>query len=120
MDVVAVDPNKSDLKQLVAALKKHYPGSRVVMFTEPLPAMEYLENNPIDVLFTEIPMLPRDGFALQKTAEAVQPAILTVFVTDTEVYAAQAMKTHAAGYIVKPVTKAALYEALADTKFKYQ
>ena len=91
---------------------------QIVMFTESMPAIEYLKNNPIDILFTEIPMFQADGFALQAAAEAVQPAILTVFVTDTDVYAGRAIKTNAAGYILKPVTKEAVYEAVEETKFK--
>lgn len=118
MVMVAVDPNREDLKRLVTTLKKAYPGSEVIMFTESQPVAEYLENNPIDVLFTEIPMFPADGFALQAAAEAVQPAVRTVFVTETDVYAGQALKTHAAGYILKPITKASVYEALEDTKFR--
>ena len=73
MVIVAVDPNKSDLKRLVTTLRKAYPGSEIVMFTESMPAIEYLKNNPIDILFTEIPMFQADGFALQAAAEAVQP-----------------------------------------------
>ena len=118
MVIVAVDPNKSDLKRLVTTLSKAYQGSEIVMLTESMPAIEYLKNNPIDILFTEIPMFQADGFALQAAAEAVQPAILTVFVTDTDVYAGRAIKTNAAGYILKPVTKEAVYEALEETKFK--
>lgn len=118
MVILAVDPNKNDLRQLVTTIRKMYPGSEVVMFSDSQPVAAYLENNPVDILFTEIPMFPTNGFALQAAAEAVQPAILTVFVTDTDVYAGLAMKSQAAGYIIKPVTRAAIYEALADTKFR--
>ncbi len=119
MVIVAVDPNKTDLKRLVTTLRKTYPGSEVILFTDSQPMAKYLENNPVDILFTEIPMYPIDGFALQQAAERVQPAILTIFVTDTDVYAGQAIKTHATGYILKPVSKESILQALEATKFQH-
>ena len=120
MVIAAVDPNKKDLKRLVMTLHKAYPGCTVVMFTDSSSAAEYMEENPIDILFTEISMFYMDGFALQAAAEAVQPGIFTVFVTDTDVYAGRAIKTKAAGYILKPINREDIYEALAETKFQYR
>lgn len=117
MVIVAVDPNKKDLKMLVKYLRMAYPGSEIVMFCDPVAAADFIYENPIDVLFTEAPMLGMSGLKLQQAAEAVQPAVLTVFVTATSDYAGEAIRSRAAGYIVKPVTRPALYEALQETRF---
>lgn len=117
MVAVAVDPNKNDLKLLVKYLRSTYPDCQVVMFTDPKDVAGYVRDNPIDVLYTETSMPGMTGFGLQAITESVQPATLTVFVTNTDFYAVQAIKTRAAGYIVKPVTGDALREALFDTKF---
>lgn len=117
MVVAAVDPNKKDLKLLVKGLRLVYTGCEVVMFTDSKDAAKYIRDNPIDVLYTEISMLGMTGFALQAAAEAVQPAVLTVFVTGTGIHAAHAIKTRATGYIIKPVTGESIRESLNETKF---
>lgn len=119
MFIVAVDPNKKDLKLLVKFLRMAFPGCEVVMFTDPEAAAAYIHDNPIDALYTEAAMLKMTGFGLQQAAEAVQPAVLTVFVTGTDAYAGQAIKTRAQGYIVKPVTKKLIQESMLETRFAY-
>lgn len=117
MVIAAVDPNKKDLKILVRFLRMVFPGCEVVMFSDPELAAEYINENPIDVLFTEVPMLGMSGFGLQTTSELVQPGVLTVFVTATDAYAGEAIKTRAQGYITKPITRDAIRESLYETKF---
>lgn len=117
MVIAAVDPNKKDLKLLVKHLRLVYPGCEVVMFTDPKDAAKYIRDNPIDVLYTEVPMLGMTGFGLQESAEAVQPALLTVFVTSTDAYAIEAIRTRVTGYIIKPVTNQAIGESLNKTRF---
>lgn len=117
MVIAAVDPNKQDLKILVRFLRMVYPGCEVVMFSDPEIAAAYIQDNPIDVLFTEAAMLGMTGLALQAKSEAVQPGVLTVFVTATDAYMGGALKSRAQGYIIKPVTRENLREALEETKF---
>ena len=119
MVIVAVDPNKKDLKLLVKYLHLAFPGCEVVMFSDPEAAAEYIRETPIDVLYTEAAMLGMTGFALQKAAEAVQPAVLPVFVTDSAAYAGKAIQPRAKDYSLKPVTKQAVWESMSDTRFAY-
>lgn len=118
MVVMAVDPNKKDLKLLVKYLRMVYPECEVVMFTNSTDASRYIRDNPIDVLFTEAAMFGMTGFGLKEATEAVQPAVPTVFVTATDAYAGEAIKTRAAGYILKPVTREAIRQSLEETRFK--
>ena len=117
MVIAAVDPNKQDLKILVKYLRMVYPEGEVVMFSDPEIAAAYIRDNPIDVLFTEAAMLGMTGLTLQVKSEAVQPGVLTVFVTATEAYMGEALKSRAQGYIIKPVTRERLREVLEETKF---
>lgn len=82
------------------------------MFSDPAFAEQYIKDNPIDVLFTEIPMLGLTGLRLQVKCEAVQPGVLTVFTTATDTYVGEALKSRAQGYIIKPVTREAIRESL--------
>lgn len=117
MVIAAVDPNKKDLKQLVKYLRMAFQGCEVVMFSDPHAAASYIRENPIDALYTEAVMEGLNGFALQSATEAVQPAVFTVFVTATKDYAAQALKSRAQDYIVKPVTLDAIGASMRETKF---
>lgn len=117
MVIAAVDPNKRDLKLLVKTLRRLYPNSEVVMFTDPEEAAKYIRDNPIDVLFTEIVMRGMTGFGLQAAAEAVQPAVITVLTTATGDYSMQAIKSRAEGYVLKPVKTEDICHALQETKF---
>lgn len=119
MVIAAVDPNKKDLKLLVKFLRMAFPGCEVVMFTDPEEAAAYICDNPIDALYTEAAMLKMTGFGLQEAAKTVQPAILTVFVTYTDAYAGQAIKTRAQGYILKPVTKESIRKSMINTRFEH-
>lgn len=119
MVIVAVDPDKKDLKLLVKYLHLAFPGCEVVMFTNPEAAAAYIRETPIDVLYTEAVMAGMTGFGLQAAAEAVQPAVLTVIVTATDAYAGKAIQTRAKDYILKPVTKQSVWEAMSDTDFAY-
>ena len=118
MVIAAVDPNKKDLAKLVRYLRMVFHGCEVVMFSDPAFAEQYIKDNPIDVLFTEIPMLGLTGLRLQVKCEAVQPGVLTVFTTATDTYVGEALKSRAHGYIIKPVTREAIRESLNDTKYR--
>lgn len=117
MVIAAVDPSKKDLKLLVKYLRLVFAGCEVVMFTDPEDAARYIQDTPIDVLFTEIVMRGMTGFGLQSAAQAVQPAVLTVFVADNDSFAGDAIKSRATGYIVKPATMSTVRESLNETKF---
>lgn len=119
MVVVAVDPNKKDLKLLVKHLRTAFPGCEVVMFTNPEAAAAYIRDNPIDALYTEAAMLKTTGFGLQEAVQEVQPAVLTVFVTETDDYAGKALKSRAQGYIIKPVSTNSIRESMLGTSFEY-
>lgn len=117
MVIVAVDPNKSDLKLLVKYLRLAFEDCTVVMFSDPAEAASYMQETPVDVLYTEVVMGRMTGFGLQAAAMAVQPAVLTVFLSDTAEFAQKALQTRAVGYIKKPLTKEAVLQSLDDTKF---
>lgn len=120
MVIAAVDSCKKDLKELVKYLHFVYPNSEVVMFSNVQTVANYVRDNPIDVLFTEITMYGMSGFRLKKITEEVQPGVLTVFVTDTDAHVIDAIKHRATGYIIKPVTSEKIRECLDGTEFEHK
>lgn len=57
MRIAVVDPDKNALKNELKCVKAVFSGCEAVMFVEPKAAVKYLEDNAVDVLFTQVPML---------------------------------------------------------------
>lgn len=68
-------------------------------------ALELLQKEPFDILFTDIQMPFIDGFALAEKAISLQPDISVIFFTchDDFTYVKKALTLNAANYIMKPV-----------------
>lgn len=72
---------------------------------KPLAAMNYIHNNEIDILVTDIKMPVMSGLELAKSALGRNPDLKVLFISgyqDFE-YAKQALHLKADGYILKPV-----------------
>jgi two-component system, LytTR family, response regulator len=75
----------------------------------------YLKANPIDLLFLDIQMPGRDGF--QVIEDIGLPHMpMTVFVTAHNEYAVEAFEVRALDYLVKPIERKRLQEALVHVK----
>src|ERR1700690_2827375 len=74
-----------------------------------------LKKSRFDVLFLDIQMPGRDGF---EVIEQIGPAHMpvTVFVTAHNEYAVEAFEVHALDYLVKPIERKRLDEALTRVK----
>lgn len=78
-------------------------------FTSPLKALEYLKNNPVDLLFLDINMPDMDGMSLLNTINN-KPAV--IFTTAYEEYAVESYDHEAAGYLLKPIEFPKFYKAV--------
>ncbi len=103
MTFIAVDDEPLALLDLKEALLEAAADCKPVCFTSPKKAMEYAENNLVEVAFLDIEMGAWDGFRLAVKLKALQPEIKIVFVTSHEKYAIDAFRIHATGYLLKPV-----------------
>jgi two-component system LytT family response regulator len=74
-----------------------------------------LKANPVDLLFLDIRMPGKDGFdVIEEIGLPNMP--MTVFVTAHNEYAVEAFEVHALDYLVKPIERERLAEALARVK----
>ena len=64
MKIIAVDTNWSDLKSLVACIREVYPEDAVEGFIDPLLALKYGYNTPVDVIFAAADMKRLSGIEL--------------------------------------------------------
>lgn len=112
MRFIAVDDEQLALKDLTETLLEVDPHSFIQGFTSPIQALAYAEAYPVDVAFLDIEMAEMNGLALAKVLKEKRPFINIVFVTGFSEYAVDAFSLFASGYLLKPVTKEDIQQAL--------
>ena len=112
---VIVDDEKKAIKNLETKLKRLYPElEHLKSFDDPVRALDFINNNKIDLVFLDIEMPNLSGFDLLSKVES--PDFEIIFVTAYNQYAIDAIKYAAIGYIVKPIDTDELKEAIEKAK----
>jgi two-component SAPR family response regulator len=104
MIAIAVDDEALMLGALVAAIEASPDVSKVVSFSDCEKALDFVNNNLLDVAFLDINMRGMGGLALAEKILAFQPECKIIFCTGYEEYAISAFKLHASGYLLKPIS----------------
>ena len=104
MRAIAVDDEELMLHALVRAISASPDIKEVIKFSNPEKALNYVEENPIDVAFLDINMRGLGGIALAEKIIKLRPNSKIVFCTGYEEYAIPAFKLHASGYLMKPIS----------------
>ncbi len=96
---IAIDDEPLAL-QLVSSYIEKTPALELAgAFDNPIDAMEYLEENPVDLIFLDIEMPDLNGIEFARLLEN-KPKL--VFTTAYEKYALQGFKLEAIDYLLKP------------------
>lgn len=102
-------PAISRLQRLLA----EFDGWRLVgSSTSPEQALQDCAESPVDVVFLDVEMPGLNGVELARRLSTLKPAPVVVFVTAFEQYAVDAFELSAVDYLVKPVRKERLAQAL--------
>ena len=104
MIAIAVDDEALMLHALVRAISASPDIADVIKFSDCEEALEYVNNNVVDVAFLDINMRGMGGLALAEKIVASRPDCKIVFCTGYEEYAIPAFKLHASGYLMKPIS----------------
>ena len=116
MNVISVDDEALVLEGIVKILQDMPEISEVHGFSNGEDALEYIEYNDVDVAFLDIHLGTMDGITLAKKAKVIKPTINVIFVTAFADYSMDAMKMHASGYILKPVSEVDVRNELNDLR----
>lgn len=102
------------MESLHRAIAEAEPQAEIRSFTNARALLKAIceEGERPDVLFTDIEMPEISGLALAKKLKDASPETSIVFVTGYSHYAVEAFRLHAAGYILKPVTRERVREEL--------
>lgn len=93
-------------------------GMRIIgTFTDPVAALEFVQQNQTDIAFLDIEMPKLTGIELADRLMDIQNTINIVFVTAYSEYAVDAFRCHALDYLLKPVEKERLHMTISRLSY---
>lgn len=116
MRFFVIDDEEFALERLVRELKTASPDSEIQAFIDPYEMIDSAKMNGCDVAFLDVRMGGMTGVELAKRLKEIIPRLNIVFVTGYGEYANEAMKLHASGYLMKPVTAEDIAKELKDLR----
>lgn len=114
MRIYAIDDEPKLLRMLHDAIAEAEPGAEILAFScapDVLEALASPDKRP-DLVFSDIELPGMSGLALAEKIRAAAPRARIIFVTGYDQYALEAFRLHAQGYLMKPVSAAAVREEL--------
>lgn len=106
-------PARSELKYLLDELGQTEVVSEAASVRE---AVEKLKEYPCDVMFLDVNMPEATGMQLAEALQHLKYSPAVVFVTAYSEFALDAFKVHAIDYLIKPVEKDSLAQAVARVR----
>lgn len=113
---IIVDDEPPILSEIEYLLASHPELTVMGKFDQSQQALQYVQENPVDLIFLDISMPGLSGLEFADCISALGLKTLIVFVTAYDNYALEAFATPAVGYITKPVSQAALTKTLMKVR----
>ena len=99
---IIIDDEEHSIETLEWKLKNYCPSVRIAAaFTDPVQGLDYIESNPIDLLFLDIEMPVLTGFDLLQKVSKINFDV--IFTTAYDEYGIRAIKYSALDYLLKPI-----------------
>ncbi|MEZ4935719.1 MAG: LytTR family DNA-binding domain-containing protein [Saprospiraceae bacterium] len=118
INAVILDDEHHSIETLQWKLENYCPEVKIIQtFNEPIKAVEYLKNNPPDLLFLDIEMPMLNGFDVLEELGR-QLTFDVIFTTAYDQFGIQAVKASALDYLLKPVQNKELKNAIDKYKIK--
>ena len=116
MRVMIVDDERLALRQFMMETED-IPGIELAgAFSNPLQALEYLKENPVEAAFLDIEMPELNGIVLAGKMREISPDLVVIFITGYEQYTLDALKVKADYYMTKPYDSRDIKEVLERAK----
>ena len=116
MTFMAVASRADALKELGEALGRIRPDARLLCFDSSPEALATARQQEIDVAFLEAELPELSGIDLGQYLKELYPLVNLVFFARGEAQCYEALSLHASGYVLQPVTEAALRRELDDLR----
>ena len=106
MKTIVVDDEKIALMTVMEQANNKPELEVEGLFENAEEAVEYVKENKIDIAILDIEMQGIDGINLGNIFRRLNPKIMLIYITGYEKYAYEAIKLHAAAYLVNPFSSA--------------
>lgn len=116
MIAIAVDDERPMLTGLLKAVQASEDIEQVNGFGSCTEALQWIEENTVEVAFLDISMRGMGGIALAEKIQEIQPDCKIIFCTGYSEYAVDAFRIHVSGYLMKPITAEAVQKELDHIK----
>lgn len=113
---IAIDDEPLALGQIASYIEKTPYLKLDQSFSSALKAIDYLQNNKVDLMFVDINMPDLSGIDFVKSL--ISPPKV-IFTTAYREYALEGFQVDAADYLVKPISYSNFLKAVAKTKERY-
>lgn len=114
--VVAVD-NAPELLDKIAGIFRNLPEVELAgCFEEAVAVVDFVRENPVDMVFTDIVMPDISGISLASELHKLSPAPAVVLMSSIPGFSLEAWKIRAFGFIEKPYTRAQVAQMVARYK----
>ena len=111
--IIIIDDEVHCTKVLENLIGKIHSDYKIIgIFTNPLEGLEFIQNNPPDLLFLDIEMPNLNGFALLDKILPIDFDI--IFTTAYDQYAIKAFQYSAINYLLKPITEKNIVRAISS------
>ena len=111
-NIILVDDEKYALNSLEKNINELKIDAKISVFDRSDYALNFANNNKVDVAFLDISMPEMDGIELAKQLKKKNPQINIIFCTGYSEYMQQAIELHVSGYLLKPASKQDIKKAL--------
>lgn len=114
MRVLAVDPDPEELKRLTECIREIHGNALVEPFGDPLMAVKYGVNNPVDAVYTVTAMRRLNGFEMMQILHSFQGEIAFHFIAGSEAEKIEALRLAADSCIFRPISAEAFRRAAEE------
>ena len=116
INCIALDDEPLALTQMVGYIEKTPYLNLVAKFSSAIKALEFLNENEVDLMFVDINMPDLSGIDFVKSLKSKAKVIFT---TAYREYAAEGFEVDAADYLVKPISYAKFLASTDKTKERF-
>ena len=113
---IAIDDEPLALGQIISYIEKTPYLKSEASFSSAIKALDYLQNNKVDLMFVDINMPDMSGMDFVKSLNTPPKVIFT---TAYREFAIEGFKVDAADYLLKPISYPNFLKAVAKTKERY-
>lgn len=116
MNVLVVDDERLVLGAETAAVKRVLETAQVNSFQKAQEAIEFAEENRVDIAFLDINIKGVTGLKLADRLQSINPKINIIFCTGYSEYSLEAHDLYCSAYLMKPITDEKLEKALKNLR----